>query len=160
MQYTNEATHFSYGKSCRTRSLLPLLLVIVVAMQPTMRQVGGVETERNEQESIKLISASSYVCVSTSSTFNPQKRNRSHSIQRLTNHTAFIMIPKSLLTIFLSLQSLDQPARDSFNEYDVKVINHISHTMNTDYGQVSLVNPQEKEVVIQSQTKYPVSLPC
>ena len=70
------------------------------------------------------------------------------------------MIPKSLLTIFLSLQSLEQPSQNKFTEYDVKVIDNPKPTLDTNYGQVNLANPQGKEVVIQEQTKYPVSLPC
>ena len=70
------------------------------------------------------------------------------------------MIPKSLLTIFLSLQSLEQPSLDSSSKYDVKVIDNLKPTIDTHYRQVSLSNQQDKEVVIQAQTKYPVSLPC
>ena len=70
------------------------------------------------------------------------------------------MIPKSLLTIFLSLQSLERPSLDSSSEYDVKVIDNLKPTIDTNHKQVNLGNPQDKEVVIQAQTKYPVSLPC
>ena len=149
----------SCGNSCKKRSVRQLLLVNAVAMQPSMRQVSGVETKRNEQESIKLMSSFSCVCFSTPSVLNPKEQNRSDLIQRLIDLTTSIMIPKSLLTIFLSLQSLEQPSQGISSEYDVKVIDNLNPAINTGYGQVSLGTPQDKEVVIQAQTKYPVSLP-
>lgn len=70
------------------------------------------------------------------------------------------MIPKSLLTIFLSLQSLEQPSLDSSSEYDVKIIDNLKPTIDTNYEQVSLGSPQEQDVVIQEQKIYPVSVSC
>ena len=70
------------------------------------------------------------------------------------------MIPKSLLTIFLSLQSLEQPSLDSSSEYDVKVIDNLKPTIDTNYEQVSLGSPQEQDVVIQEQKIYPVRVSC
>ena len=66
------------------------------------------------------------------------------------------MIPKSLLTIFLSLQSLEQPARDTSSQYDVKVIESSEAVLNTNTGPYML--SQTDDVVIQAQTKYPVNL--